>query len=154
MNNKERLEQFLAEFRSKYPMTVGRRLKKNGRVVLEHLYDDEVIEYAFYAQKNRSSFDIFGTAVVALTNKRLVIGRDRVVIGYFFDSITPDMFNDLKVKSGIIWGKIEIDMVKEFIILSNIDKRALTEIEKKISSYMIDAREDLPDEYDARRKIG
>ena len=43
MNNKERLEQFLAEFRSKYPMTVGRRLKKNGRVVLEHLYDDEVI---------------------------------------------------------------------------------------------------------------
>ena len=36
----------------------------------------------------------------------------------------------------------------------DIRRRKKTEIEKKISSYMIDAREDLPDEYDARRKIG
>lgn len=145
MNNKERLEYFLQEFRTKYPLTIGWRLAKNSRVVLEHLYNDEEIEYAFYAQKNHSSFDIFGTAVIALTDKRLVIGRDRVVIGYFFDSITPDMFNDLKVKSGIIWGRIEIDMVKEFVVLSNIDKRALTEIEKKISSYMVEAKEDMLD---------
>ena len=72
-----------------------------------------------------------GTGVIALTNKRLVIGRDRVVIGYFFDSITPDMFSDLKVKSGVIFGKVEIDMLHEFIVLSNIDKRALPEIEKE-----------------------
>ncbi len=41
------------------------------------------------------------------------------------------MFSDLKVKSGVIFGKVEIDMLHEFIILSNIDKRALPEIEKK-----------------------
>ena len=84
-----------------------------------------------------------GTGVIALTNKRLVIGRDRVVIGYFFDSITPDMFSDLKVKSGVIFGKVEIDMLHEFIVLSNIDKRALPEIENKISSFMQEAKQRL-----------
>ncbi len=140
MSQKEKLETLLNEFHSKYPMTIGWRLKKNSRILLEHLYEDEKIEYAFYAQKNDNPLDFLGTGVVALTNKRLVIGRDRVVIGYFFDSITPDLFNDLKVKSGIIFGKIEIDMVKEFIVLSNIDKRALPEIEKKVTNFMHEAK--------------
>ncbi len=141
MNNKEILYKNLAAFKEKYGMTIGWRLEKNARIVLEHLHDDEVIEYAFYAQKNKSSLDILGTGVVAVTNKRLVIGRDRVVIGYFFDSITPDMFNDLKVKSGIIFGRIEIDTVKEKVILTNIDKRALTEIEREVGSAMLEMRD-------------
>lgn len=142
MNNKEILESQLSSFKSKYPLTIGWRLKKNSRVLLEHLHDDEVIKYAFYAQKNKSSFDILGTGIVAVTNKRLVIARDRVVIGYFFDSITPDMFNDLKVRSGIIWGKILIDTVKELVILSNISKSALVEIEEEITSTMMELKDE------------
>jgi len=137
MNKQEVLHRLIKEFHSKYSMTIGWRLSKNASIVLEHLHDDETIEYAFYAQKNDNPINILGTAVVVLTNKRLLIGRDRVVVGYFFDSITPDMFNDLKIKSGIIFGKVEIDTVKEFIVLSNIDKRALTEIERKISTFMM-----------------
>lgn len=140
MNNEEKLRRLLSEFRSKYPMTIGWRLEKNSKIVLKHLYDDEEILYAFYAQKNDNPFNILGTGVIVLTNKRLVIGRDRVVVGYFFDSITPDMFSDLKVKSGVIFGKVEIDMLHEFIILSNIDKRALPEIEKEVSSFMHDVK--------------
>ena len=142
MNNKEILESQLSSFRSKYPLTIGWRLKKNSRVLLEHLHDDEVIKYAFYAQKNKSSFDILGTGIVAVTNKRLVIARDRVVIGYFFDSITPDLFNDLKVRSGIIWGKIIIDTIKEIVILSNISKSALVEIEEEITSTMMELKDE------------
>ena len=96
--------------------------------------------YAFVAQKNNNPFNILGTAVIALTNKRILIGRKRVVIGYFLNSITPDMFNDLKVTSGILWGKIYIDTVKEFIALSNISKDALAEIENAISSYMMEEK--------------
>ena len=142
MNNKEILEGQLSSFRSKYPLTIGWRLKKNSRVLLEHLHDDEVIKYAFYAQKNKSSFDILGTGIVAVTTKRLVIARDRVVIGYFFDSITPDLFNDLKVRSGIIWGKIIIDTVRELVILSNISKSALVEIEEEITSTMMELKDE------------
>ncbi len=142
MDNKKILEEQLARFKSKYPLTIGWRLKKNSRVLLEHLHDDEVIKYAFYAQKNNSQLDILSTSIVAVTSKRLVIARDRVVIGYFFDSITPDLFNDLKVRSGIIWGKIIIDTVKELIVLSNISKSALVEIEEEITSAMMELKDE------------
>ena len=96
--------------------------------------------YAFAAQKNDNPFNIFGTAVVALTSKRILIGRKRVLLGYFLNSITPDMFNDLKISGGIIWGKVYIDTIKEFVTLSNISKNALTEIETEISNYMMEMK--------------
>lgn len=125
------------EFKEKHPLTIGWRLKQNSEIVERHLNPDEEVLYAFIAQKNDNPFNIWGSAVVALTTKRILIGRSRVVIGYFLNSITPDMFNDLKVSSGIIWGKVYIDTVKEFVTLSNISKDALTEIETAISEYMM-----------------
>ena len=74
------------------------------------------------------------------------------MIGYFFDSITPDMFNDLKVKSGIIWGKIEIDTIKEFIVLSNISKSALVEIEREVGSAMLEMRDTIQIEGKCHKK--
>lgn len=131
------------EFKNKYGMTVAWRLKKNSSVIEKHLNSDEKVLYVFAAQKNNNPFDIISTAVVALTDKRLLIGRKRVLFGYFLDSITPDLYNDLKVLSGIIWGKIHIDTLNEYVTLSNISKSALPEIETKISSYMMDEKRKL-----------
>lgn len=128
------------EFKKKYPKTIGWRLKENSAIVEEHLHSDEEILYAFTAQKNDSQFNIFGSAVIALTNKRILIGRKRVIVGYFFNSITPDMFNDLKISGGLIWGKVYIDTIKEFVTLSNISNDALIEIENEISSYMMEEK--------------
>lgn len=127
-------------FRHKYFPTIGWRLRSNAKVVEKHLNPDEKPIYTFVAQKNNSPLDIFQTAVITLTTKRILIGRKRVVFGYFLDSITPDMFNDLKVIGGLIWGKVYIDTVKEKIYLSNISNSALPEIETNISSYMMEAR--------------
>lgn len=131
---------YALEFKKKYPMTVAWRLKQNSKIIEKHVNPDEKVTYAFVAQKGNNPLDIFSTCVVALTNKRLLIGRNRVVVGYFLDSVTPDLFNDLKVLSGVIWGKIHIDTAKEFVALSNIDKKALPEIETKISSFMMDEK--------------
>ena len=136
----ESVYQKVKEFKRRYPMTVAWRLRKNANIVERHLNDDEYVTYAFAAQKNNNPFNILATAVVAVTNKRLLIGRDRVVIGYFLDSITPDLFNDLKIKSGVLWGKIYIDTVKEFVALSNIDKGALAEIETKVTGFMMEEK--------------
>ena len=127
-------------FKQKYPMTIGWRLRKNSAIVERHMNPDEELIYAFIAQKNESSFNIFGSAVVALTNKRILIGRKRVVFGYFLNSITPDMYNDLKISSGVIWGKVYIDTIKEFVTLSNVANDALTEIETEITSYMMEEK--------------
>ena len=98
----------------------------------------------FCAQKNDNPFNMISTAVVALTTQRILIGRKRVVFGYFLDSITPDLFNDLKVFSNIIWGKIHIDTLNEFVTLSNISKAALSEIETKVSSFMMEEKKKYP----------
>ena len=128
------------KFKRKYPMTIAWRLRQNSKIIDKHLNPDEEILYVFAAQKNNNPLDILSTAVIVLSNKRILIGRKRVLFGYFFDSITPDLFNDLKVLSGIIWGKIHIDTAKEFVTLSNISKSALDEIETKISTFMMEEK--------------
>lgn len=137
------------EFKYNYPTTIAWRLKQNANIVQKHLNPGEEVLYVFAAQKNNNPLDILSTAVVALTNQRILIGRKRVVFGYFLDSITPDMFNDLKVLNGIIWGKIHLDTVKEFVTLSNISKKALKEIETRISSFMMEEKK----KYGYRPKI-
>ena len=130
------------EFKRKYPMTISWRLKQHSKIARMHLNPDEEIIYSFAAQKNDNPFDITTTAVVALTNKRIIIAQKRVLFGYFFKSITPDMFNDLTVKMGLIWGKIYIETIKEFVKFSNIQREALPEIETAITSYMMEAKKD------------
>lgn len=127
----------IKEFKNKYPLTISWRLKSHSKVIDKHLNDGEYIKYAFAAQKNESPFEIFTTYVVALTNKRILVAQKRVFFGYLFTAITPDMFNDLKVRMGIIWGTIKIDTVKERVIFSNIQKSALPEIENSITGYMM-----------------
>lgn len=127
----------LKDFKRKYPLTVAWRIKKHAKIIEKHLNPDEEVLYAFVAQKSSTSSEIFFTTAVVLTNKRILFGQKRLLFGYFYTAITPDMFNDLKVKMGIMWGRILIDTVKELVVLSNIDGRALDEIETEITEYMM-----------------
>ena len=127
----------LKEFKAKYPATVAWRLKAHSKVVEKYLNPGEEVRFAFPAQKGNSSMDIFSTFVVVLTNKRILLAQKRVLWGYTYLAITPDMFNDLTVSSGIIWGKLYIDSVKETVMLSNISKGAMDDIETEITEYMM-----------------
>ena len=128
------------EFKKKYPMTVAWRIKQHAKVIDNHLNPGEEVVSVFVAQKNESLFDIWTTCLVVLTNKRIMIAQKRVVFGYFFTSITPDMYNDLKVSMGIFWGKIYIDTIKELVCFSNIQRAALDEIETSITEYMMECK--------------
>ena len=46
----------------------------------------------------------------------------------------------MQVHAGIIWGMITIDTIKETIYFSNLSKQALPEIQKEITSYMMEAK--------------
>ncbi len=127
----------LKNFKSKYPSTIAWRLKAHSKVIEKHLNPGEEILYVFAAQKGFSSIDIFSTYAVVLTNKRILMAQKRVLFGYLFLAVTPDMFNDLTVNTGIIWAKVNIDTVKERIVLSNISKQAVGEIETVITEYMM-----------------
>ena len=132
------------KFKKKYPLTVAWRLKANSEVVEKHLNPGEEVKYVFVGQKNDRFYDIFSTGVIAITNERILIGRKRVCFGYALDSVMPYMYNDLNIRTRIIWGKVTIDTVKELVVFSNIDKAAMDEVETNISNNMIKLKKQYP----------
>ena len=123
-------------FKKKYSNTVAIRLKKHAKVVANILDKDEKVLYVFCGQRNDTHHLLFDSCVVALTNKRIIIGEKRAFWGYYIITVSPELFNDLKIISGLFWGRIEIDTVKENIFISNIDKKGLDEIETNINNIM------------------
>lgn len=123
-------------FKRKYPSTVAWRIRSHCKVIDKHLNTGEEVIYVFLGQKNRSSLDFMNTNVVVLTNKRLLFATKRLLFGYFYTSVTLDMFNDISIKENLIWGRVAIDTIDEEIELSNISKKALQEIETKITEFM------------------
>lgn len=125
------------DFKRKHSGGVAWRIKKHAEIVEKHLNPGEEVLYVFCGQKNNEFYDLFTSCVVVLTNKRLLIGQKRVVWGYFLSSVTPDMYNDLLVYQGLIWGKIIIDTVKEEITITNLPKHSLDDIETNITEFMM-----------------
>ena len=134
---------YVKEFIKKYPMTIAWRLKHHCKVIDKHLNPNEEILYIFAGQKNNRAADIFNTNVVAFTNKRIIVATKRVVFGYFFKSITPDMYNDLTVQRGLIWGSIILDTVKEVITITNLDVKSLDEVETNITEIVLKQKKEL-----------
>ncbi len=132
----------IREFEHRYPGGLCWRIRSHAKVVENYLDDDEEILIAFGAQKNESFFEIFNSFVFALTNKRIIMGKKRIIWGSFMYSVTPDLYNDMQIYQGLIWGKITIDTVKEKIILTNLPKKGLDEIETVISNFMMEAKKE------------
>ena len=136
--------QCVIDFKKRYPLTVMWRVKKHCKVIEKHLNPGEKVLYAFAAQMNDNAMNFFDTAVLCVTTDRILIGQDRIIYGYSLNSITPEMYNDLQLFSGLIWGKITIDTVKEVLYFSNFSKFALAEIESIISMYMMESKKLYP----------
>ncbi len=129
------------EYVHKYHGGVAWRLRKHSAVVELHLNPDEEVLYAFPGQQNDNFWDVFSTCVICLTNHRILIGQKHLLFGYSLTSITPDLFNDMEVYQGLIWGKVVIDTMKEVVILTNLDKHALPNIETNITQFMMEEKE-------------
>ena len=118
-------------------------LRSHCEVVEKHLNPGEEVIAAFAGQKNEKFYEIFTTCVVVLTNKRILIAQKRVLPGYRINSITPDLFNDFQVYRGWIFGRVDIDTVKEVVQLPNLDPRSLVEIETNLSEYLLKMKPDM-----------
>ena len=133
---KNKVYSLALRFRRKYFGTIAFRLHAHSMVLANHINPDEKLLYVFCGQKGYSNHEIFSSCVVALTNERIMIATKRVLWGYFLTTVTPDLFNDLKVESGMLFGRVIIDTAREKIIISNLSKNSLREVETAISTYM------------------
>ena len=129
------------EFKKKYPGGIYFRYKQHCDVVEHHLNPGEEVLFVFMGQKNDKFYDIFTSCCVAVTNKRILIGQKRVVWGYFLISITPDLYNDLSVYRGLLFGKVVIDTVKEVTTISDLPRSSLNAIETSITEMMMNKKQ-------------
>lgn len=127
-------------FKRMFPGTISWRLKAHSKIVQDYLNPGEKVKYVFAAQKTDCWYDIMSTWIIAITNKRIIMGQKRLLWGHHFMAITPDMFNDIEVNMGLIWGKVYIDTIKEYVTLSKVSKKALDYIETAISEYMMEEK--------------
>ncbi len=133
-------------FKDKFPKSVTWfRLKNHCEIIDRHLNPNEKILFCMAGQLDDNALSFFNTGVLAITNERLVIAQNRLLIGYKFSSVTPDLYNDLQVDAGIIWGTLTIDTVKEKIYVSNLDKTSLPEVETQITMFMQEAKKKYKD---------
>lgn len=149
MNNEVNMNQIIYEearaFRRKFPLTIAFRLKANSAVVQKHLDAGETPLYTFVGQKRKDRMGRNQTAVVTITDKRILIGRSKLFhFGYILNVITPDMFNDLRVECGPIFGSVILDTIKEKVIITYLDRRSLDDIENHVSGTMTNLKKQYP----------
>ena len=130
----------ILEFNKKYSGGIAWRIKQHAKIIEDYINPDEEVLFAFCAQKNDKMSEFFNTFAIVLTNERILLGHKRILWGSFLYSITPDLYNDLKIYNGLLWGKIIIDTVKEEITLTNLPKSGLDEIETIISEFMMEEK--------------
>ncbi|MBQ9011885.1 MAG: PH domain-containing protein [Bacilli bacterium] len=140
---KREVYQKVVKFLRRNPGTIAWRISAHCKIAERYLNDDEEVLYAFAAQKGPSAWDVFSTHVLVITDKRLVVAQKRLIFGHFYYTITPDMFNDFTIKMGLIWGRAIVDTIKETVVLSNLSKGALKEVETVLSKYMMQKKREL-----------
>lgn len=131
----------LLPFIKKFPGSVTWfRLKKHCQIIDKHLNPNETIQFVFAGQLDQDNLSFFNTGVVAVTSERLLIAQNRLIVGYKIISVTPDLYNDLSISTGLIWGSVCIDTVKEKVYVSNLSKKSLPEIETSITMFMQESK--------------
>jgi len=128
----------IKKFRDSYGGGIAWRLKQHSQVIEKHLNPGEDVLYAFCGQLNEGPLEWFNTYVGVVTTKRMLFAHKNLLWGYVLSSITPDLYNDLQVYQGLLWGKIVIDTAKETLVLTNLPKHGLDDIETNISEYMME----------------
>jgi len=132
------------EFHRRYPTTIAWRIKKHAKVVAKYVDSDEKILYTFVGQKNDCWYDVISTYIAVITDRRLILASKRVLFGSFFSSITPDLFNDVELNAGLIWGRVYIDTIGELVTFTNISKRAFPEIEEFVTNNIMREKKNFP----------
>ena len=127
-------------FKNKYFPTIAFRLKKHASIVDKHLHSEEKIDYVFCGQKGKAPLLFNKSCVVAITNERLIIGQKRLLWGYFFTTVTPDVYNDFKIFNGMIWSDILIDTLDEEVFITKLAPDGAIEVQKHITKFMMEEK--------------
>jgi hypothetical protein len=116
------------EFKNRYPGTFGYRLKKHAKVIEDNLLEGEKVTNVYCG-----SLGTFDTAILAITNKRIILGHKKLFFGSKCVSINNDKICSVNAYNGMIWGKVIISSLSDdYFALYHLGKKASTKIQEGI----------------------
>lgn len=87
---------------------------KHFRVLENNLMNDEEVKMAFIGLHNyKSGTKHDGYFAYAVTNKRIILGQKQTIAGEKFNTVSLNNINDITFKSGLMFGIVTIDTIKE-----------------------------------------
>lgn len=87
---------------------------KHFKIIEENLLPGEEIKMPFIGLHNSISVSKHdGHFAYALTNKRIMMAQKKAVTGEIFQTVSLNNINDITFQSGLIYGKLTIDTIKE-----------------------------------------
>lgn len=121
------------------------------KIIEQNLSADEEVLMTFIGLHNyESTFKHNNNHAYAITNKRILMAQQKV-FGAFFQSVLLDNLNDITFQSGVIWGVITIDTIKEkFNVGANIVEAK--NINQKIHDVLQSARKPVSNNTQASQK--
>lgn len=109
---------------------------KHFKIIEENLLPDEEVKMPFIGLHNSISITKHdGNFAYALTNKRIMMAQKKAVTGEIFQSVSLNNINDITFQSGLVYGKITIDTIKETFNIE-VDKDTAKRIKSLLHTIM------------------
>lgn len=112
---------------------------KHFKLIEKSLHDDEEVFIAFMGLHNFTSVTKHDSNYAyAITNKRIIMAQKKM-IGENFKTVSLDYINDIEFNSGMVWGTLKIDTLKEVFNIG-LDKKDAKNISEKVQSFIHDLK--------------
>lgn len=113
---------------------------KHFSVIAEHLAEDEKVLMTFIGLHNyQSATKHDSNYAYAVTNKRIVMAQKNMIAGEKIQTVYLDNINDITFQSGLAFGIMTIDTIKE-VFNVGLDKISAKAIHGKVMDILHDMR--------------
>lgn len=112
---------------------------KHFQLVVDMLQPDEDVKMCFLGIHNyKSPTTHDNTFAYAITNKRIIMAQKKM-FGQVTQTVQLDYVNDITTKSGLMFGIVMIDTMKETIKVA-VDKDAAMNISSKVHDLLLELK--------------
>ena len=124
--------------------------KKHFKIIESSLHDDEKVIMTFMGMHNYISTTRHDNYYAyAITTKRIMMAQKKMV-GENFKSVLLTYLNDISFNSGVMFGTLTIDTIKEKFNVG-IDKKQAKNISEKVSSFIFDMKKESGKEIESNK---
>ena len=116
------------DFKNKYPGTIAFRLNKHAKVIEDNLLEGEKVIHVYCGLNYQNE-----TIIVAVTDKRVIVGHKNIFFGSFCYSIDKSKICEVYASQGVMWGYVRMSTLTDtFVRLYYLDLSSPSKIKEEV----------------------